>query len=400
LRTLVISDLHLGARSGVAVLEQPEAQAALVSGLSGIDRLVLLGDLVELRQGPIERVLSVALPVLSEIGAAMGPAGEIVIVPGNHDHRLLAEWRRRRRVTGIGPSSMGLESAVDFTPGEPLAAVAEALGPARVRASYPGVWLRPDVYATHGHYLDRHITVPLLERLGAGVMDRVRSAERRMHSNSRDPSREQDLTRSSENYEAVLAPMYDLISRVAERGLSTGLGLQTRVWRGLERGRRRRGADHPGRLMPLTVGALNGLGLGPLNPDLSGGELRRAGLLAFDEVLRQLAVGSEYVIFGHTHRPGPLPGDDRAEWVAGTGPSMINSGSWVFSREFTGTRPQSSPYRAGFAVALDDQGPPRVVNLLDALRERAGGPPARSAGEPPAASAGDPPGPEVRPGPA
>ena len=30
--------------------------------------------------------------------------------------------------------------------------------------AYPGVWLRPDVYATHGHYVDLHITVPSFER--------------------------------------------------------------------------------------------------------------------------------------------------------------------------------------------------------------------------------------------
>ena len=37
---------------------------------------------------------------------------------------------------------------------------------------------------------------------------------------------------------------------------------------------------------------------------------------AFAEVLRRLAVPADYVIFGHTHRAGPLPGDERAEWWA------------------------------------------------------------------------------------
>jgi hypothetical protein len=319
----------------------------LSSALADVDRLVLLGDLVELRQGPLERVLSVALPVLSELGAALGQGKEVVIVPGNHDHRLLTEWRRGSR--GSGPA-LGLETGVEFRPDEPLGQVAASLGPASVRASYPGVWLRPDVYAIHGHYLDRHITVPLLERLGAGVMDRLRSTD---------------------DYEAVLAPMYDLISRVADRGMSTGLGLQTRVWRGLERGRERRGGHGRGRFLPMAVGLLNRIGLGPLNPDLSGAELRRAGLRAFDQVLRRMAVPAEHVIFGHTHRAGPLPGDDRSEWLASGGANMINSGSWVFSPEFTGRNPQGSPYRAGFAVVVEDQGPPEVINLLNPLRERA-----------------------------
>ena len=348
MRTLAISDLHLGARSGTAVLERPEERAALVSALSGVDRLVLLGDLVELRQGPPESVLGVALPVLSELGQALGEGKEVVIVAGNHDHRLLTEWRRR---LGISGRLLGLESPVDFGPGEPLGAIAEALRPARVRASYPGVWLRPDVYATHGHYLDRHITVPLLERLGAGVIDRLRFRD---------------------DYEAVLAPMYDLINRVAEKGRGTGVGLQGRVWHGLEGGRRRRGPNRPRTFLRLAVGLLNRMGLGPLSPDLSGSELRRAGLRAFDEVLRRLDVPAEHVIFGHTHRAGPLRGDERSEWVASTGAKLVNSGSWVHSREFTGRRPHLSPYRAGFAVVVDEHGPPEVINLLDPQREAAG----------------------------
>jgi len=327
----------------------------LLAGLADVDRLVLLGDLIELRQGPLRRVLSVALPVLAELGAAVGPEKEIVIVPGNHDHRLLKEWRRRRP-----PKSqpLGLETAVDFQPAEPLGAVAEALGQARVRVSYPGLWLRPDVYAMHGHYLDRHITVPLLERLGAGLMDRLTS---------------------SDDYEAVLAPMYDLIGVVADRGVSTGLGLQTRVWRGLERGRERRGGHESARLIPGLVRTLNVVGLGPLSPDLSGAELRRAGLRAFAEVLNRLGVSADYVIFGHTHRAGLLPGDETAEWVTDTGTRMVNSGCWVHSRTFTGPRPHLSPYRAGFAVEVEDEEPPRVINLLDPLRERTREQPASAA---------------------
>ncbi len=303
--------------------------------------------MLELRQGPINRVLAVGLPVLTELGAALGESKEVVVVAGNHDHRLLTEWRRR---AGASSRGLGLETVVDFRPGEPLGTVAEALAPAKVRVSYPGLWLRPDVYAMHGHYLDRHITVPLMERLGAGVMDRLRS---------------------SDDYEAVLAPMYDLISRVADRGVSTGLGLQTRVWRSLERGRHRRDGRGQGQFVPRAVAALNRLGLGPLSPDLSGAELRRAGLRAFAEVLRRLDVGAQYVIFGHTHRAGPLPGDDLSEWLAGAGSQMINSGSWIFSPEFTGSTPQRSPYRAGFAIVVEDQGPPELVNLLDPQRRAA-----------------------------
>ena len=58
--------------------------------------------------------------------------------------------------------------------------------------------------------------------------------------------------------------------------------------------------------IPGGVAVLNRLGLGPFNPVLSGEELRRAGLLAMSRVAETLAPGAEHVIFGHTHRPGPL----------------------------------------------------------------------------------------------
>ena len=48
MRTLVISDLHLGTRPGHDVLQRPAAQARLFAALDGVDRLVLLGDALEL----------------------------------------------------------------------------------------------------------------------------------------------------------------------------------------------------------------------------------------------------------------------------------------------------------------------------------------------------------------
>ena len=73
-----------------------------------------------------------------------------------------------------------------------------------MRAAYPGVWLRGDVYAIHGHYADRHTTVPMFERLGAGAMARL----------ARDaptgPAR-------AEDYEAILEPISARLA-IASRG--------------------------------------------------------------------------------------------------------------------------------------------------------------------------------------
>jgi hypothetical protein len=111
---------------------------------------------------------------------------------------------------------------------------------------------------------------------------------------------------------------------------------------------------------PALVAGLNRAGLGPLRPDVSGVELRRAALRAFAEVTDRLDVRAAHVIFGHTHRAGPLPGDDRSEWGR-----MLNTGSWVHEPGFLGDSPRESPYRPGFAAIVNDTGPPELVNLLD-----------------------------------
>ncbi len=91
--------------------------------------------------------------------------------------------------------------------GEPLGVVAGLLGRggARVRAAYPGVWLRDDVYATHGHYLDRHTTAPGFERLGAGLMSKLLKV------------REGEM-RSPDDYERILSPIYAWMLAISERG--------------------------------------------------------------------------------------------------------------------------------------------------------------------------------------
>jgi predicted phosphodiesterase len=361
-RTLVVSDLHLGARSRVDVLRQPRALAALLGELESINRLVVLGDLLELRHGPAREALEAAAPVLTSLGEALGPDREIVVVPGNHDHGLLRPWLERRSLRPE-PEPLGLESEIAFEGGELLGEVARRLGPARVRATYPGIWIREDVYATHGHYSDRHNTVPIMERVGAGLMTRLVSEP------PGGPAR-------TEDYEATLGPMYAWIESIAQRDgsrLANG-SLQVRAWRALATpggsGRPRFVRANVQRAtlklgFPVLVATLNRAGIGPLGTDVSGPELRRAGLRAFGEVVARLEVDASHVIFGHTHRAGPLARDHVSEWSAPTGASMINSGSWTHDPSFTGPERGDNPYRPGFCVAIGDDGPPELRNLLD-----------------------------------
>ncbi|MFZ1997728.1 MAG: hypothetical protein WAU75_26655, partial [Solirubrobacteraceae bacterium] len=105
--------------------------------------------------------------------------------------------------------------------------------------------------------------------------------------------------------------------------------------------------------------------LGPLRAEVSGPALRRSGLRSMEEVCARLGVTAGYVIFGHTHRAGPLPGDDSAEWVTAGGSRLVNCGCWVHEPAFMGSDASQSPYRTGFCVVVEDTGPPRLLNLLD-----------------------------------
>ncbi|HEY6775778.1 MAG TPA: metallophosphoesterase [Thermoleophilaceae bacterium] len=58
----------------------------LLDALEGVDQVVLLGDTIELRDGPAARAVAEARPLFAELADIVG--GRIVLVPGNHDHQL------------------------------------------------------------------------------------------------------------------------------------------------------------------------------------------------------------------------------------------------------------------------------------------------------------------------
>ena len=280
-----------------------------------------------------------------------------MIVPGNHDHQLIAPWLERRGREA--PSTpLGLEQRLTAHEASPLAErLAEWAAPAPVEVAYPGVWLREDTWATHGHYLDRHTTVPAYERIGAAVVERfVRPLP--------------DPLAAPEDYEAILAPMYALLYGVAqyvpEAAGAAHSGASIRVWEQLAGGGRKRRLRYAllAAGVPLTVAALNRAGLGPLRPQLSGGALRKAGLEAMGEVLSRLEVPARHVVFGHTHRSGPWSAGSFADWTAPTGASMLNTGSWAYEPVFLTATPNESPYWPGTCVVVPESGPPVLRRLL------------------------------------
>jgi hypothetical protein len=86
--------------------------------------------------------------------------------------------------------------------------------------------------------------------------------------------------------------------------------------------------------------------------------------MAMARLAEVLAPAAEHVIFGHTHRPGPLPGDEPAEWTTLSGTRLWNTGSWLYETVFLTTSGRESPYWPGTVLTLEESGPPRLQNVV------------------------------------
>jgi UDP-2,3-diacylglucosamine pyrophosphatase LpxH len=287
--TALISDLHLGTRTEADLLTRREVREALVRELGSADQVVLLGDSIELRDGPPGQALAAAAPFFEDLGEALA-GRRVILVPGNHDYQLATPWLRRHRAGGR-PRALGLEQLSTPRPGDPVHALGRRMSGTELVLAYPGVWLRPDVYATHGHYLDCHNQVRTFECLALAVTRRLLRAPRTGF-------------RTPDDYEAVVAPLYRVIYRVVQSPRTRRAArLGKRMVRTWERRRAYRGDQ--GRASRL-----------------------RPGLAAMAQVLDCLGVEAGHVVFGHLHRAGPVDGDDQG-WRTAGGTALVNTGSWV-----------------------------------------------------------------------
>ena len=358
--TAIVSDLHLGTVSGADVASRPRALERLLAVAEEADRLVVLGDLIELRERPATAVLDDVAPVLAAIGEVT--AGKpVVLVPGNHDHQLVSPALERARLAGVGPLAVAGDHPP--RPGDLADRVAGLMPRSDLTVAYPGVWLRDDVYATHGHYLDAHLTVPRVECLIAAGVERFGT---RLGAGG---------PRSSADYEAILGPIYALAHSLAQNARAHPAlrrnSLSRNVWQlatnGAGGGRvaRLRAALVGRAAIPAAVAAINAAGLGPFRPEISGAALRDAGLAAMADVVDRLGIDADHVIFGHTHRAGPLPGDSDG-WRLPSGAQLTNTGSWMHEDSFLDGSGAANPYWPGRVAWLDDSGPPRLEDVLDA----------------------------------
>ena len=370
--TALISDLHLGASSRTDVLRRAPIRERLIEALAGVDRLVLLGDVIELRDRSLGVALEDARPFFEDLGRAFS-GREIVLVPGNHDHRLLGTWIERSL-------EMERPAALDECVTEPHPAVRSIEGwldGVDFEVRYPGVWVRDDVYATHGHYLDSHVTMPTIERLSVAAVDRLGGRPTGLRSTPHD-------------YEQVHAPVYDLIFSLAQGARSPiavndGKPPAMRVWERIG-GASGRARGLQGRLLgsALIPAALRGMevaGFGDFTRDFSSVEIGRSGVAAMHVVVERLSIEAPHVVFGHIHRRGPLPSDDGRSagdprWEL-NGTSLLNTGNWTYVEGLMGRAAPSSPFWPGGMVVVPESGPPELVELLadvdrDVLRGRAG----------------------------
>ncbi|MGI8572293.1 MAG: metallophosphoesterase [Solirubrobacteraceae bacterium] len=335
MRTLVISDLHLGARVRSGVLHRRQPLEHLLRALSGVDRLVLLGDVVELSRGRERRALDGAEPILRAIGGALGPHGEAIVVPGNHDLGLVRPWIMR------GGRGLTLDTPVPLDATSALERVVAALRPASVSVRYPGVWLDRRTWATHGHYLDRHLLPESAFGIARGLLGRL----------PRDGAVPDDYERAGgpsvtriEAYLLGALPrrLATLVEDIAElaRAATMPLAPQRLL--------------HP-RMARLTAWAL-------------GAQVRRASIPALARVVHRLGVQADWVLFGHVHRLGPLPGDQLSDWRGpGGGPKIANTGSWVYEPLLVHNARRPHPYWPGGGLLIEDEQEPRAVGLLNDL---------------------------------
>ena len=110
-------DLHPSSAARADRLRRPELREPLLDALRDVERLVLLGDVLELRHGPRREALAAARPFFEDLGRVMGgpPAREIVVVGGNHDHALIEPWLELRDELAAAPLGSGAHALVGAT---------------------------------------------------------------------------------------------------------------------------------------------------------------------------------------------------------------------------------------------------------------------------------------------
>jgi hypothetical protein len=255
----------------------------------------------------------------------------VIVVPGNHDLPFIRPWIRS------DPRRLTIETPVPPDATALLVQLLEWLGPAEVKVRYPGVWLDERTWATHGHYLDRHLLPESSYGISRGVF-------RRLPSGPTVPATYERVHRFS------LAPFKRFVPRFVARLIDDAAELL----RASTMPSVRRNVLNP-RLAPLTSALL-------------AVQMRRASLPVTAHIAARLGVRADWLIFGHVHRLGPLEADESEHWRGGPdGPALLNTGSWCYEPLLVHRATPPHPYWPGGAVELETGREPRAISLLDGL---------------------------------
>ena len=206
---------------------------------------------------------------------------------------------------------------------------------------YPGVWLSDRVWATHGHYLDRHLMPEVAYGIARGALGRL----------PRDGALPADYERSG-------GPSLTRVEALLTRWLPRPLALMSddvaEVLRAVTM------PKIPRRAVTHRFSWLNAM--------LLGEQMRRASMPALARVVHRLGVDADWVVFGHVHRCGPLAADDPRRWRGPAArPQIANTGSWVYEPLLLHRASAPHAYWPGGAVLVEDGRDPKAIGLLDHL---------------------------------
>jgi hypothetical protein len=203
------------------------------------------------------------------------------------------------------------------------------------------VWLGERTWATHGHYLDRHLVPESTFGLPRG---RLRTPPRRTVGPIEYERVQRRGRRAGRRARESLAER--LMSRPVATLLESGAELA-----------RLATMPHLPHLMMRT-------GMAPVSARLLDAQMRHAAIPAMAHVVRRLGIDADWVLFGHVHRRGPIAGEP---WPAPGGVRFLNTGAWVYEPLLVDRAGPPHPYWPGGAVVLQDGHAPRSVGLLDGI---------------------------------
>ena len=336
-RRLIVSDLHFG--SGDDLLRSPEALERIEPELAWCDELVINGDCFELVFSSLTEAVDASR---SFFDLAARRVESIVILPGNHDHHLVSlatDMRRLAEATGADP---GEPFRV-----EPAERLLRHLAPGvRVLAPYPICEL-DGLRITHGHYIAPH-----LESFGWQMMDRL------SWGLTGSPRRTRGLEVA--DYEALIAPLYDLMYSMAN--LPAGRQAQVNFERWLVAAASLVRA--PTKASRQVVSFVHSL----LRHDRREELLQQIDaptssvLAAMEAVCENLQIPAGEVTFGHTHTPLAAAAGPSGRWT------FHNSGSWMYDRRMRGQAHYRDLAWPG-TVLRATGGDVEVRRLLDDLTE-------------------------------